>query len=277
MWGLGDVSLAGRVVVVTGASNGIGREIAILLAREGARVALGARSVEKLQGVVSSIRDGGGQAVGVRTDVTNMEEVQALIHQAEATFGPVDVLVNNAGVWFHTMVKSLRLEEWNQMIDVNCKETNSDTMVKSLQLDEWNQMIDVNCKGVLHGIKAVLPGMLERKSGNIVNISSDAGRKAILGLGVYTGTKYFVEGVTLALRQEVAKLGVRVTSIQPGKVETSWGPRIDEEVAEIFRSGEHVEKLLAPSDVARAVLYAVTQPGHVAVNEILLHPTEMPF
>ena len=182
------------------------------------------------------------------TDVTKRDDVNGLVKAAEEQFSrPVDVLINNAGV----MPLSF---------------------LKNLHQDEWDQMIDVNIKGVLNGIAAVLPGMTERKSGDIINISSDAGRKLFPGGAVYCGTKWAVEAITQGLRQETAGSNIRILSIQPGATSSELANLItDDGVKEMFASNP-LERLLDAEDVASAVLYALQQPDHCAVNEILLRP-----
>ncbi|TYZ60597.1 hypothetical protein PybrP1_004541 [[Pythium] brassicae (nom. inval.)] len=190
--------LSGKVAVVTGASGGIGAAIASRLANAGAKVALGARRVDALELVRADIAAKVGASDGVvivQTDVTKREDMHNLVRRAEESFGPVDILVNNAGVMPFELLKNV-----NQ--------------------DSWDRTIDINCKGVLNGIAAVLPKMLERKRGHIVNISSDAGRKVFAGLGVYSASKMFVEAVSQALRLENIGSGLRVTTIQPGNVAT---------------------------------------------------------
>ncbi|ETK77148.1 hypothetical protein, variant 1 [Phytophthora nicotianae] len=152
-------------------------------------------------------------------------------------------------------------------------------LMKNVDQDSWERMIEINCKGILNGVAAVLPGMLARKSGHIVNISSDAGRKVFAGLGVYSATKMFIEGISQALRLENCGSGLRVTSIQPGDVTTSLVDHanavsgVDEEATKMFNDEPECEELQS-EDVSRAVLYAVMQPPHVAVNEVLVQPRD---
>ncbi|RUS89177.1 hypothetical protein EGW08_003056 [Elysia chlorotica] len=245
--------LSGQVAVITGASSGIGRETALTLARAGAAVCLGARRIHLLHEVVKEIEGKGGKALAVQTDVTKRNEVKNLIARAEEALGPVDILINNAGLWYCT------------------------TMTGKLDEDDWDTMIDVNCKGVMNAIGAVINGMVARKKGHIVNMSSECGRKGFPGLAVYSGTKFFVEGMSAALRLEVAKHGIKVTNIQPGDVDTP-GHAIshDKEAIEKFGAPKGIE-LMQAVDIAEAVLYAVTQPKRTAVNEVLLSLPEMPF
>ncbi|XP_035825631.1 linear gramicidin synthase subunit D [Aplysia californica] len=244
--------LADRVAVVTGASSGIGKATAKALAAAGARVALAARREEVIQGIAKRINDEGGEAIAVKTDVTSRDQVKALVRQAESSLGPVDILVNCAGLMYFTMMKNMHE-------------------------DEWERQIDVNCKGVTNAIGAVLDGMMKRGRGHIVNISSNAGRRGFAGLAVYSGTKFYVEGLSQALRHEVLGSGVRVTCVQPGDVKT---PLItistDKEAVEQFDVGSKIQAL-EPNDVASAIVYTVSQPQYVAVNEILVEPREAPI
>ncbi|XP_069130390.1 uncharacterized protein [Argopecten irradians] len=243
--------LNGRVAIVTGASSGIGKAIAKTLARAGAKVAMAARRVDRLQEIEKDIKSNGGVGICIQTDVTKRDEVKQLVSQTESILGPVDIMVNNAGTMYYTMMKNLHE-------------------------DEWERQIDVNIKGLTNGIGAVLDGMVKRQSGHIVNMSSDAGRKGFPGLAVYSGTKFYVEGLSQALRQEVCKSGIRVTCIQPGDVATELlTTNTDSEAKEAY-DGSQLCRILDPEDVARAVLYAVTQPPHVGINEILIEPREAP-
>ncbi|XP_064597711.1 uncharacterized protein LOC135464146 [Liolophura sinensis] len=246
--------LSDQVAVVTGASSGIGEAISKALAKAGARVVLGARRTEKLEETVKAIEKDGGKSVCKKTDVTIRQEVKDLVKFAESTFGPVDILVNNAGVFYYSLMKNVHE-------------------------DLWEKTVDVNCKGVLHGIGAVIGGMVERKKGHIVNISSENGRKTFPGFAVYSGSKFFVEGVSRSLRQEVCKHGVKVTCIQPGDVDTEiFGLcEVDQEAIEKYGSFPQKCKILEPVDIASSVLYALTQPDHVAINEVLIHPKEAPL
>ncbi|XP_013384079.1 uncharacterized protein LOC106154309 [Lingula anatina] len=248
-----DKPLYGKVAVVTGASSGIGAAISRQLAAAGAKVTMAARRENLLKEIQDEISKEGGVALAVRCDVTNRAEVKELIQHTESTLGPVDILVNNAGIWV-----------------IRC--------MKNLHEEEWDQQVDVNIKGVLNCIGAVISGMCERKRGHIVNISSQNGKTALVGIAVYTGSKFFVEGMSRTLRQEVCKDGVRVTCIQPGEVETPGFARClmtmeDEQCKQLYTYPRPYQ-ILKPEVIAQAVLYAVTQPEHVAVNEILVQPRE---
>ncbi|XP_038055415.1 linear gramicidin synthase subunit D-like [Patiria miniata] len=243
--------LEGKVVVITGGSSGIGLGIAKCLAQAGASVALAARHEEKLEQARLKIAEIGGKVLAVKTDVCIRQQVKDLVAKTEAELGPVDILVNNAGIMHFTLMKNL-LE------------------------DSWERMVDVNCKGVLNGIGAVLSGMIARGKGHIVNTSSDAGRAAFAGLAVYSGSKFFVEGLTSSLRKELVGTGIRVTNIQPGDVTSAIADHIIDKEAVDQYANIDVDKFLSPDDIGRAVLYAVTQPEGVAVNEILIEPTDFP-
>jgi len=241
--------LQNKIAAITGASSGIGEAIAKALALEGVKVALGARRLEKLEEVKKQIAssEGSKTASVIYCDVVSRESVKHFILEAEQQLGgPIDILINNAGIMPLTFMKNVRE-------------------------DEWEQMVDVNIKGVLNGIGAVLPGMLLRKSGDIVNISSDAGRKVFPGAAVYCGTKWAVEGITQGLRMEIAGSGVRCLSIQPGATATELGSHIkDPDVIEASKSLKL--SFLQAEDVANAVVYALKQPKHASVNEVLIRP-----
>merc|ERR1711865_1070575 len=253
----GMARLAGKVAVVTGASSGIGQAIAIALAREGASVGLGARRIEKLEETKAIIEAAGGRACCLATDVTKRDDVKALVAMAESEFGPLDIMVNNAGVMYFTLMK-------------NCNE------------DEWERTIDVNCKGCVNGFGAVLPGFVERGAGHVVCISSDASRRMFPTLAVYCGSKQFVDAVCEGTRRELVGTGVRITAIQPGDVSSTESIMKNSDCEAASKMGVEINKpvgegfnefqLLQVQDVADAVIYAVTAPAHVAVNEILIEP-----
>jgi len=193
-----------------------------------------------------------GEMVALPTDVTVREQVAALVSQTESALGPVDILVNCAGLMYYTLMRNGHY-------------------------DEWDKQIDVNCKGTTNTIGAVLPSMLARGKGHIVNISSDAGRRGFPGLAVYSGTKFYIEGMSQALRHEVKGSGVRVTCVQPGDVNTPLQNISTDTEANSQYNGSSSCQILEPSDVASAIVYAVSQPPHVAVNEILIEPREAPI
>jgi thioester reductase-like protein len=244
--------LSGKVAVITGASSGIGAAVATALAREGCHIAMGARRVDALEKVKRRLAVREGKVIIRKTDVTDGESVNALMAAAEAELGSVDILVSVAGVMYFTMM------------------ANTD-------MKQWEQTVDVNCKGLLHCLSSVVPGMLSRGSGHIVAISSDAGRKVFPGLGVYSASKMFVEGTLQALRVETAGKGLRVTSMQPGNVATDLlGMSTDAEALKAYGEPSGA-KVLEPEDVANAIVYALKQPEHVAVNEILIEPRDEPI
>ena len=229
--------LQGKTAIITGASSGIGLAIAKELAGEGANVVLAARRIEKLTNLEREINQGGSaKALAVRKDMVNKEDVQQLVQKAKNTFGNVDIFVNNAG----------------QMLT---------STVQSGKVEEWEQMIDVNIKRVLYGINAVLPSMLERASGHIINIASVSGLEVTKMSTVYSATKYAVRAISAGLEKELARTGVRVTNISPGMVDTP-----------LSSSRLSDRKKLEASDIAKAVVYAVTQPNYVNVNEITVRP-----
>jgi NADP-dependent 3-hydroxy acid dehydrogenase YdfG len=245
-------SLQDRVAVVTGASSGIGAAVAKALNAEGARVALAARREEALQEIQAGLESGDGQkCMVVSADVTECGQVRSLVARAEEELGPVEILVNCAGVMYYTLMKNIREEE-------------------------WERTVEVNCKGALNCVGAVLSGMLERGEGHIVTISSDAGRKVFPGLAVYSASKFFVEVLSQGLRLETAGTGLKVTTIQPGNVATDLiSMSEDEEALEVYgQPGE--SRVLDPEDVAKSVVHALVQPEHVAVNEILVEPRDEP-
>lgn len=240
-----------KVIMITGASSGIGAACARRLARQGAGLVLAARREERLAGLAAELdNETGGRVLWAATDVTRVEQLQALATAARARFGHIDVLVNNAGI----MPVSL--------LEQGC-------------VDDWDRMIDVNIKGVLYGIHAVLGDMLARGSGHIINISSLAGLAVGPGGAVYSGTKFAVRAISDGLRQEcVGK--VRVTSVCPGLVASELAdsvthPAFQDRVRTLYEGA-------MPADaIADAVLYAVGQPGNVAVNEIVVRPLSQGF
>jgi NADP-dependent 3-hydroxy acid dehydrogenase YdfG len=237
---------AGKVVVITGASSGIGEATARLLAGHGARLVIGARRVERLATLVADLRAAGGTAEYQAVDVTQREQVEALVSLARRTYGRVDVMVNNAGIMPLSPLERLKV-------------------------DEWERMIDVNIKGVLYGIAAALPIMREQKSGQFINICSLAGYRVWPTMAVYSGTKFAVRAISEGLRQEVAP-DIRVTLISPGVVETELGNTISD--AETRRWVEQFRALAIPADaITRAILYAIEQPDNVDVSEMIVQST----
>ena len=243
-------ALRGRVIVVTGASSGIGAATAKMLSGEGAKVALAARREEALRGVQAGL-EAGAESLVCPTDVTDRGQVESLVRRTEDDLGPVGALVNCAGVMYYTMMKNVRA-------------------------GEWERTVEVNCKGALNCVGAVLPGMLERGLGHIVTISSDAGRVVFPGLAVYSASKFFVEALSKGLRLETAGTGVKVTTIQPGNVATDLPDLSGDEEALGRFGGQTGARVLDAEDVATSVLYALSQPEHVAVNEVLVEPRDEP-
>ncbi|GAP92459.2 putative enterobactin synthetase component F [Rosellinia necatrix] len=246
--------LAGRVAVITGASSGIGAAVATALAQEGAHVTLAARRTEALEALSKKLEALGSRVLVRRTDVTDRVQVEALMEETGARLGPVDVVVACAGVMYYTLMANARAAE-------------------------WERTVDVNCKGVLHCLGAAVPGMLERGGGHIVVISSDAGRKVFPGLGVYSASKFFVEAALQALRLETAGSGLRVTSVQPGNTATdliALSTSSDPEAVAKYAQPSGA-KILGPENVAAAVVFALSQPPHVAVNEVLVEPRDEPI
>lgn len=241
--------ITGKVVVITGASSGLGEATARHLAKRGARVALGARRIERLDALVDELKRNGGHALAIETDVTDRSQVERLVDAAVERFGGIDVIVNNAGL----MPQSL---------------------LEQRKVDEWDRMVDVNIKGVLYGIAAVLPHMQRQRRGHIINVSSVAGHKVGPGSAVYAATKFAVRALSEGLRQEVKQYDIRTTVISPGAVATELPNTITDPAV-----AERVHKLYAdvaiPADsFARAVAFAMCQPEDVDINEILFRPTQ---
>jgi len=240
-----------RVAVVTGASSGIGAATAKLLARERYAVALAARREDRIKELAEEIATGGGKALPVPTDVGDADGAQALIGAAKDEFGSVDVLVNNAGVMLLGPILGAELEH-------------------------WQRMVNVNLLGLLYCTHAALPLMQEQGGGHIVNVSSVAGRVARLGSGVYNATKWGVGAFSESLRQEAVNYNVRVTIVEPGFVDTELqGHNEHPMVVDMLqKSLEEIGKVLEADDIANAIFYAVQQPEHVSINEVLVRPTK---
>lgn len=241
-------NIAGKVIVITGASSGLGEATARLLSAQGAIVALGARRVERLQSLADELTGSGGKSLAVATDVTRLDQVERLVATAVETYGRIDVMLNNAGVM-------------------------PQSPLERLKVDEWDRMIDVNIKGVLYGVAAALPPMKRQNAGHIINVSSVAGHKVGPGYVVYAATKHAVRALSEGLRQEVKPYNIRTTVISPGAVATELPNSVAEpDVAERLR--KFYDEIAIPSDsFARAVAFAVSQPEDVDVNEILFRPT----
>lgn len=239
-------NIQGKVVVITGASSGLGAETARHLVKAGAKVALGARRLDRLQALVKEL--GEANATAFKVDVTEREQVQAFVEHAVKTFGRIDVMINNAGLMPLAPLEMLRF-------------------------DEWEQCIDVNIKGVLWGIAAALPHFKAQESGQFINVSSVAGHTISAGGAIYSATKYSVRVISEALRKEVKPYGIRTTVLSPGAVDTDLpgsvgAPGVNEAIADYY------QKNAIPADsFARCVLFAMGQPENVDINEILFRPT----
>lgn len=240
-------NIKGKVVVITGASSGLGAAAARQLVQQGAKVALGARRLERLQALVKEL--GADNASAFRVNVTERAQVDAFVAHAVARFGRIDVMLNNAGIMPLSPLEMLRCEE-------------------------WGRCIDVNIKGVLWGIAAALPHFKQQQGGQFINVSSVAGHKVLEGGAIYSATKYAVRVISESLRQEVKAYSIRTTAISPGAVATELpasvtAPGVKEAVADLYRS------TAIPADsFGRCVLFAISQPADVDVNEILYRPTK---
>jgi NADP-dependent 3-hydroxy acid dehydrogenase YdfG len=242
--------LRDKVAIVTGASSGIGEATAIALAKEGAKVVIVARRTDRLGALAQTIEAQGGEVLAVTTDATNEIQIQELIAKTHATWGRIDILINNAGV----------------MLLGNIHGANT---------ADWKRMLDLNVLGLMYSTHAVLPIMKAQHSGQIVNVSSVAGRIARAGMGVYSATKFAVNAFSEALRQEVYQDNIRVTLIEPGLVATELPNHITDPDAKVWAQEVYDSvRRLDSEDIAAAIVYAVSQPSHINVNEILIRPTE---
>ena len=237
-----------KIVVVTGASSGLGEATGRLLSAQGATVVLGARRADRLQALAKDIEARGGKALALETDVTRREQVKALVDSAVQTYGWIDVMINNAG-----LMPQAPLEQ--------------------LKVDEWDRMIDVNLKGVTYGIAAALPHMQRQKSGHFVNVSSVAGHRVGPGFAVYAATKFAVRALSEGLRQEVKPYNIRTTVISPGAVATELPKSVSDPAAAERLRGFYAQVAVPAESFARAVAFALSQPPEVDINEILYRPT----
>lgn len=237
-----------KTVIVTGASSGIGAATARALAANGANVIAAARDEEGLGVLVSELRAAGHEALSYVTDVTNPDETLAMAQLANDTYGSVDILVNNAGL--------MLFSNW---VD--------------LATQDWNAMIDVNIKGYLNSIAAVLPFMIQQKSGQILNMGSVAGHQVGPAAGVYSATKFFVQAMTESMRKELGvQHGIRVNTVSPGVINTGWADKVtDPEGRKAAKALNEIA--IAPEDISRAVIYALNQPANVTVNDLIISPT----
>jgi NADP-dependent 3-hydroxy acid dehydrogenase YdfG len=241
------MSIEGKVVAITGASSGIGRATAQLLAARGAAVVLGARREERLVAAAEAITAAGGRAAHRVTDVTRRDDLKALVELACDRFGRIDVLVNNAGVGPISRFDALRVED-------------------------WDAMIDVNIKGVLYGIAAALPLFQRQGSGHIINVVSTAGLKILPSMGVYAATKNAVRTITEALRQEAGPR-LRVTEVSPGFVATDFVESITDQAVRAAIKQRGAGLAIPPEAIARGILFAIEQPDDVDVGSIVIRPT----
>jgi NADP-dependent 3-hydroxy acid dehydrogenase YdfG len=237
----------GRVVVITGASSGLGEATARLLSAQGATVVLGARRTERIQALADELNNNGGKALALQTDVTDAEQVKCLVDATVQTYGRIDVILNNAGLMPHSPLERLKI-------------------------DDWNRTIDVNLKGVLYGIAAALPYMKEQQAGQIINVSSVAGHKVRPGSAVYAATKAAVLMISEGLRQEVKPYHIRTTVLSPGALATELPNSITE--PDIAVNVRKLYEAAIPADsFTRAVVFAMSQPDDVDINEIVFRPT----
>lgn len=243
-------NIEGKVVVITGASSGLGEAAARLLAQRGAKLMLAARREDRLRTLSHEIEQSGGTVAYRITDVANRAQVQGLADAALERYGQIDVLVNNAGLM---PLSPLDL----------------------LKVDEWDRMIDVNIKGVLYGIAAVLPHMRSRKQGHIINMSSIAGHKVFPASAVYSATKYAVRAISEGVRQE-SNGEIRSTNISPGAIATELPSTISD--ADVAGNVDQIYADAIGADaIARAIAYAIEQPDDVDVNELIIRPTKQPL
>lgn len=239
-----------KVIIITGASSGIGKAAALKLSMKGATVVLSARSKEKLNELKKTIEDKGGKALVVTADVTKKADMEKLVAKTLEEYGTVHIIINNAGLMPLSFVEKLKT-------------------------DEWEKMVDVNIKGVLNGVAAVLPTLIKNKQGHIINISSTAAYQYFPGGAVYCATKAAVKMFSEGLRQELApKYGICVTSIEPGAVATDLMNTItDEDVLDKLSEMQKMT-MLEPEDIAEAIYYALTQPSRVNINDVYIMPTQ---
>jgi len=245
------MTVKNKVVVITGASSGIGATTAKQLASNGAKVVLGARREERLAALVDEIKAAGGQAAYQVTDVTKSADVQSLVKLAQTQFGGLDVIFNNAGIM-------------------------PTSPISALHTDEWNQMIDINIKGVLNGVAAVMPIFTAQKSGQIITTSSVAGIKSFAGSGVYGATKFAVRNLMEVIRMESAQEGtnIRTVSLYPAAINTELLHTITDKTAKQNMTDFYQQVGISPAAVANVVNFAIDQPEDVNVNEFTIYPTK---
>lgn len=240
--------LQNKVAIVTGASSGIGAATTRALVAQGVRVVAAALDEQGLESFVAELRAGGNEVFAFTTDVTQAHQTQALAQFAHETYGAVDILVNNAGL--------MLFSNW---VD--------------LAVQDWEKMIDVNIKGYLNTMAAVLPFMLERKSGQILNMDSVAGHQVGPAAGVYSATKFFVQAMTESMRKELGvQHGIRVNTVSPGVINTGWADKVSD--PEGRKAAQALNRIaIVPDDIAGAVIYALNQPENVIVNDLIISPT----
>lgn len=241
------MSIENKVIVITGASSGIGEATALLLAGRGAKVVLGARGADRLEALAARITDSGGEAIYASTDVRQQEDLSRLVALACERYGKIDALISNAGVMPISPLDDLRVED-------------------------WEAMIDVNIKGVLYGIAAALPVFRKQGFGHFVNTASTAGHKTVPNQSVYSGTKFAVRAISEGLRQEAGDK-LRVTIISPGIVQTNFTEGVTDPALRDQLATIRDRLAMTPDAVARAIAYAIEQPDDIDVNEIVIRPT----
>ncbi|MBV8368729.1 MAG: SDR family NAD(P)-dependent oxidoreductase [Candidatus Eremiobacteraeota bacterium] len=247
--------LQGTVALVTGASSGIGEATALALAEQGADVAIAARRVDRLEALAERIRRAGAEVLVLETDVTKEDEARAMVQKTVARFARLDTLVNNAGLMLLGPISDA-------------------------DVTEWLRMLHLNVEGLMFGTHAALPHLLDaaqqepRRVADIVNISSVAGRVARSGAGVYNATKFAVGAFSESLRQEVTKRHVRVSLVEPGMVATELGSHNRPEILVQLRAGLPIDEPLQATDIADAIVYVITRPRYVTINEVLIRPTQ---
>ena len=242
--------VGGTVALVTGASSGIGEATAVALAEAGASVAIGARRTDRLDALAARVRDDGATVLQVELDVTDEQACADVVRRTREELGGLDILVNNAGVMLLGTIVGADPED-------------------------WRRMLHTNVLGVMYMTHAAIEGMVEQGSGDVVNISSVAGRVARMGAGVYNASKWAVNAFSESLRQEVTARGVRISLVEPGAVATELTDHITQPAAKA--ASKQMAANMTPlqaEDIARAICYVVTQPPHVAINEVLVRPTD---
>lgn len=241
-----NTEIRNKVVAITGASSGIGKAIATELAKNGAKVVLGARRIEQLHVIIDNINKSGGKAVCTTTDVKNRADLVQLVNDAIEHFGRLDAIVNNAGV--------------SQL-----------SRIDELDIEGWEEMIDVNLKGVLYGMAAAIPVFKQQQSGHIINIISTSGIQIVPKLGVYAGTKNAIRTVTEAFRQE-SDGKIRITGISPGFVKTNFADNVKNQEMKTAISQTMKQIAISPEAIANAVIYAISQPENVEIGDLVIRP-----